>query len=362
MPLLVIAAGGTGGHMFPAQALAEEMLSRGWTVRLATDARGARYAGGFSGAVERQVLKAGSFAQGGLIGKLTTPFRIGAGVLSASAAMRKDKPACVAGFGGYPALPTMAAAVASNTPFLIHEQNGVLGRVNKLFARKATLVALGIKGADVPGGKRVEYVGNPVRGAIREKAGAAFEMRGGGPLNVLVMGGSQGARIMSERIPEAIGALPEDIRARLTITQQARPEDEQAVKNAYEALGINADIRSFIDNVPELMEKAHLVISRAGASSVAEIGAVGRPSILIPYAAAMDDHQTANAAALKSAGAAYVLSETEATAAALAAKIETVLADPEGAHHMAQAAKSQGRPDAAKHLADLVEEIAKTKG
>jgi UDP-N-acetylglucosamine--N-acetylmuramyl-(pentapeptide) pyrophosphoryl-undecaprenol N-acetylglucosamine transferase len=357
-PLLVIAAGGTGGHMFPAQALAEAMLERGWRVRLATDARGARYAGGFPQAVERVVTASGTFAQGGLLQRLAVPGLVAAGAAASLLAMRRDRPACVAGFGGYPALPAMIAARVLKLPRLIHEANGVLGRVNRRFARHVDAVACGIWPTPLPAGTQHVVTGNPVRPAIRALAGAAYIPSVEGPINLLVIGGSQGAGLFARVVPEALGRLPEPVRARLRVAQQVRPEDMARVQDAYRRLGIEAELRGFFEDVPDRIAAAHLVISRAGASSIADVAAIGRPALLIPYAAAMDDHQAANAAALVASGGAFMIREAELTAEGLAGHIAAILADPEGAEAMAVASRNQGRPDAVEDLARLVERLA----
>lgn len=357
-PLLVIAAGGTGGHMFPAQALAEEMLARGWRIKLATDARGARYAGGFPPAVARQVTSAATFAQGGLTGRLTAPFAIGGGALASLLAMRRDRPACVAGFGGYPALPAMLAAQLLKIPRLIHEQNGVLGRVNRVFAARADAVACGVWPTALPAGANAVHVGNPVREAVLAQADATYVPPGEHPVSVLVIGGSQGTGLFARAVPPALALLPTELRARLRIAQQVRPEDMARAQDAYAELGIEAELRGFFEDAPERLAEATLVISRAGAGSIADITAIGRPAILIPFAAATDDHQAANAAGLVSAGGAFMIRETELTPETLARHVEAILSDAEGAEAMAQASRAQGRPDATEQLAELVERLA----
>ncbi|MEM8788221.1 MAG: UDP-N-acetylglucosamine--N-acetylmuramyl-(pentapeptide) pyrophosphoryl-undecaprenol N-acetylglucosamine transferase [Pseudomonadota bacterium] len=356
-PLLVIAAGGTGGHMFPAQALAEEVLQRGWRVKLSTDPRGARYAGGFPQVVERIVLRSGTFARGGLLWKLLTPALIAWGILGALAAMLRDRPACVAGFGGYPALPAMAAAWALRVPRLIHEQNGVLGRVNQVFARRVNAIACGTWPTALPPGLDGENIGNPVRGSIRAAAGGGYELPEAGPLTLLVFGGSQGASVMSD-VPAALGELPDTLRARLNVMHQARDADRQDVAAAYDALGVSAEIHPFFDDMPARMVAAHLVICRAGASSVADLTVIGRPAILIPLAIAKRDEQTANARPLVEAGAAVMMTEPELTPTALAGHIRAMLENPARAQAMAAAARGLGKPHAARALADLVARIA----
>ena len=358
-PLALIAAGGTGGHMFPAQALAELLLAQGWRVKLSTDDRGARYAGGFPEAVERQVVRSATTARGGLSGKLAAPFKIAAGVLAARRAFRRDRPSVVIGFGGYPTIPALSAAHLMGLPRMIHEQNGVMGRVNRLFAARVHRVACGTWPTILPQGITGQHVGNPVRGAVLDHAASPYVAPGEGALNVLVIGGSQGARVLSQVVPAAIAALPADLRARLQVSHQARPEDAHHVTAAYAAAGIAAEVQPFFADVPDRIAAAHLVVSRSGASSLADITVIGRPAILIPFAAATGDHQTANAQALADAGAAHVHPESVLDADSLTRDIRAILTDPAQATAMAQAALTLARPDAARRLYDLVEEITR---
>ncbi|MEQ3644336.1 MAG: undecaprenyldiphospho-muramoylpentapeptide beta-N-acetylglucosaminyltransferase [Paracoccus sp. (in: a-proteobacteria)] len=358
-PLALIAAGGTGGHMFPAQALAELLLAQGWRVKLSTDDRGARYAGGFPEAVERQVVKSATTARGGLSGKLAAPFKIAAGVLAARRAFRRDRPSVVIGFGGYPTIPALSAAHLMGLPRMIHEQNGVMGRVNRMFAARVHRVACGTWPTILPQGISGQHVGNPVRGAVLDRAASPYVAPGEGALNLLVIGGSQGARVLSQVVPAAIAALPADLRACLQVSHQARPEDADQVTAAYAAAGIAAEVQPFFTDVPDRIAAAHLVISRSGASSLADITVIGRPAILIPFAAATGDHQTANAQALADAGAAHVHPESVLDADSLTRDIRAILTDPAQATAMAQAALTLARPDAARRLYDLVEEITR---
>jgi UDP-N-acetylglucosamine--N-acetylmuramyl-(pentapeptide) pyrophosphoryl-undecaprenol N-acetylglucosamine transferase len=356
--LLVIAAGGTGGHMFPAQALAEEMLARGWRVALSTDARGARYAGGFPQAVARRATAAATFAQGSAAERIAAPFAIAAGTAGSLMAMRRDRPAVVAGFGGYPALPAMLAAGVLKIPRLIHEQNGVLGRVNRRFAPKVEVVACGTWPTALPEGARGLHVGNPVRTAVLAQLDAPYLEPGDRPMGLVVIGGSQGAGFFGRIVPEAMKHLDPDLRARIRLSQQVRTEDMDRVRAAYEDLGMAPDLRGFFDDVPERLAEASLVISRAGASSIADIAAIGRPAILVPYPHASDDHQAANARGLVEAGGAFMFREDELTPERLAGTIAAILGDPEGARAMAAASRGAGRPDATEHLAALVERLA----
>jgi UDP-N-acetylglucosamine--N-acetylmuramyl-(pentapeptide) pyrophosphoryl-undecaprenol N-acetylglucosamine transferase len=357
-PLLVMAAGGTGGHMFPAQALAEHMLARGWRVTLSTDARGARYTGGFPEAVAIEQVASATFARGGAAAKLAAPFRIGGGVLAARARFRRDRPAVVVGFGGYPSIPALSAAWLLGVPRLIHEQNGVLGRVNKLFARRVDAIACGTWPTALPEGVSAEHTGNPVRAAVAEKAGAPYIAPGDYPMHLLVIGGSQGARALSDKVPAAVAALPEALRGHVRVSHQARAEDIARVRAFYAEAGIRAEVEPFFHDVPERMSEAQLVISRAGASTVADLSVIGRPSILIPFPHATADHQTANAAGLVQSGGALLLKEPDLDADVLSRHIATILSDPAKANEMAEAARQAGRPDATQRLAAMTEALA----
>lgn len=318
-PLCLIAAGGTGGHMFPAQSLAETLLAQGWRVKLSTDERGARYAGAFPAEVAREVV----------------------------------------GFGGYPTIPAMSAALVLRIPRMIHEQNGIMGRVNMAFARRVDRVACGTWPTRLPPGVQGIHTGNPVRQAVLDRAGAPYVPPGEGGLNLLVIGGSQGARVLSDMVPEAIAGLPDEMRTRLSVSHQARAEDAERVIAAYASAGISAVVRPFFDDVPQRLADCQLVISRAGASSIADITVIGRPAILIPYAAATGDHQTANARALAESGAGVVLPESVLDAESLRRDMRDILSDSARATAMAAAALTLARPDAAQRLADLVTELTR---
>jgi UDP-N-acetylglucosamine--N-acetylmuramyl-(pentapeptide) pyrophosphoryl-undecaprenol N-acetylglucosamine transferase len=356
--LLLMAAGGTGGHMFPAQALAEAMLNRNWRVKLSTDARGARYTKGFPHSTEITQVSSATFARGGIMAKAMVAPRIAAGFLSTTRQMRRDRPDVVVGFGGYPSIPALGAATLLRLPRMIHEQNGVLGRVNQVFATRVARVACGVWPTDLPEGASGEHVGNPVRAAVLERAGAAYIPPGEYPMSILVMGGSQGARVLSVVVPGAIAALPETLRQHLRVSHQARDEDGERVTAFYAEHGIAAEVQPFFHDVPNRMSEAQLVISRAGASSIADLTVIGRPSILIPFAAAAGDHQTANARGLVDAGAAIMIPENALDVDSLSAQIATILNDPEAAAQMAQAALQSGAPDATDRLVALVENLA----
>lgn len=357
-PLIVIAAGGTGGHMFPAQALAEEMLRRGWRVKLSTDPRGARYTGGFPDSVEIEVVNASTFSRGGIKAKLMAPFAIMRGIMAARKSMGRDRPMIVAGFGGYPALPAMAAAGMRKIPRIIHEQNGILGRVNKLFAKRVQAVACGTWPTDLPAGVDGIHTGNPVRGSVLERAGAGYIPPGDWPMNMLVIGGSQGSSIVAQTAADAMAFLPEGMRGNLRVACQAREADADSVAQSFSFVGMDAEIEPFFNDIPDRMAEAQLVISRSGASSVADISVIGRPSILIPYAHATGDHQNANARGLAGADAAIVIQEAALSPEVLGDCIAKILQSDVGASTMAASALSQGKPNAANELADLVEHIS----
>jgi UDP-N-acetylglucosamine--N-acetylmuramyl-(pentapeptide) pyrophosphoryl-undecaprenol N-acetylglucosamine transferase len=359
-PLLLIAAGGTGGHMFPAQALAEAMVRLGWRVKLSTDARGAQYTGGFPHVVRVEQVASATFARGGPLARLAVPFRIAGGALAATFRMLRDRPAVVVGFGGYPSIPALAAATLLRLPRMIHEQNGILGRVNHRFARRVALVACGTWPTTVPEGARAEHTGNPVRRAVLDRAGAGYIPPGDYPMSLVVIGGSQGARILSDVVPAAVAALPEAIRDRLRVAHQARPEDAARVAEAYAAAGIKAEVEPFFTDIPRRLSEAQLVISRAGASSIADISVIGRPAILIPYAAAAADHQSANARGLAEGQAAVVIPESALDAGALSSHIAAILSQPDAAAKMAANALSLSRPDATERLVALVLSLSGT--
>lgn len=357
-PLLVIAAGGTGGHMFPAQALAEVMLERGWRVKLSTDARGARYTGGFPHTVAVEEIASATFARGGPLAKLAAPFRIVSGVFGAWRKMLADRPAAVVGFGGYPTIPALAAAQLLRLPRIIHEQNGVLGKVNKFFSTRVSRVACGTWPTKLPDGVEGVHVGNPVRASVLERANAPYICPGDYPMSILVIGGSQGARVLSDVVPPAIASLPVDMLRNIRVSHQARDEDGQRVAQFYADHDIDADVQPFFRDVPRRMNEAQLVISRSGASSVADISTIGRPSILIPFGAATGDHQSANARGLVDAGAAILIPEKRLEVEALSQQIATVIDNPDGSSKMARAAFSCAMPEAPQTLADMVEELA----
>jgi UDP-N-acetylglucosamine--N-acetylmuramyl-(pentapeptide) pyrophosphoryl-undecaprenol N-acetylglucosamine transferase len=358
--IVVIAAGGTGGHLFPAAAFAEEMFRRGWRVVLMTDARGRRYAEGFP-AERIEDVPAASLSLNPFTA-VPALFKIWRGINEAKRRFDELPPSLVAGFGGYPSFPALMAARARAVPILIHEQNSVLGRVNRAMATSAAIVACGFERLERLPEKaldRKRVVGNPVRLPILAARERPYpEAPAGGRLNLLIIGGSQGARLFGEVIPEAVALLPQALRARLDVVHQVREEQVPAAKKVYQRAKVNAEVAPFFADIGQRLGAAHLVISRAGASSVTELQVAGRPAILVPFAAAADDHQTANAEGLTSVGAADLFTERDFEPAALAACLERRLADPHGLAVRAAAARAAAKPEAARALADLAEDIA----
>jgi len=360
----VLAAGGTGGHMIPAHALGEELVARGHRVSLITDARGAQIPGLF-GQAETHVMPAGRVS-GGPMGWLLAGRNIWAGRTMARRRYRADRPAAVTGFGGYPALPALLAAHSMGIPTLIHEQNAVLGRVNRLVARRVDAIATAYPEVDrlKPAyGAKTRLVGNPVRDEVLALRDQRFQPLGDdGFFRLLVTGGSQGATIMSRVVPEGLSTLPQDFRSRLQVTQQCRAEDLEQVRAAYAGFGISAELATYLPNLPELLASTHLFIGRAGASTIAELTAAGRPAILIPLPSAMDDHQTSNAREMVKAGGARMIPQSEFTPARLAEEMTGFGLDAETLAEAAAHARAVGHPDAARDLADLVERIGGTPG
>jgi UDP-N-acetylglucosamine--N-acetylmuramyl-(pentapeptide) pyrophosphoryl-undecaprenol N-acetylglucosamine transferase len=358
--LVVVAAGGTGGHLFPAQALSEVLKGRGWRVVLATDERGALFADKFP-AEERLALSAATAKAGDPIGMAKAGFAVAQGVMQAKDAFKRLDPAVVVGFGGYPALPALLAALTERRPTVIHEQNAVLGRVNRFLASRATEVACAFPTLEKAGPKvkaRAHVVGNPVRPEIR----ALYEVPYLPPevqLRVLVTGGSQGARLLSELVPEAIAKLPEEMRGRLKVQQQSRAESMESARKIYRNAMVDCEVAPFFRDMAGRLRQAHLVVGRAGASTCCELAVAGRPSILVPLKIAADDHQRFNARQLEEAGGAAVCLEDELTVDAMAGALNALLKDPERLARMAEGARKVAAPDAAEKLADLVEKTAR---
>lgn len=359
-PLVLLAAGGTGGHIFPAEALANELKKRGFRLGLVTDRRGSAFKGTL-GEIKTHKIIAGGIAGKSIPAKILSVFALAIGAVQALFLIKKIKPDCVIGFGGYASVPTMMAAASGGVSSAIHEQNALLGRANRLLAPRVKKIATSfahMRGLPAGNEDKVVLTGMPVRPKIAEMRGTPYpDVEGQGPLNILVLGGSQGATILSEVVPSALERLDRNIRERINVTQQCREEDLAAVGRAYEASNINATLATFISNVPECLAAAHLVIVRSGASTMAEVLAVGRPSIMVPYPHATDDHQTYNAQAVDGAGAGWIMPQQTFNAENLAARLDSLLGLPAVLQKAAASAHEQGQSDAAKLLADVVSEL-----
>ena len=354
---IVIAAGGTGGHFFPAEALAAELLSRGHRVVLMTDARSGGLGSATFAACEKFVLRGAGLAGRGPWRATSAAFALVAGTLQARRALARLNASALVGFGGYPSVaPVLATRLLRQRPrVLLHEQNAVLGRANRLLSRYADALALSFAATEfLPAGVPTCVTGNPVRPGIAAIAGAPYAPPDDA-VRLLVLGGSLGARVFSDIVPAALAGLSEALQARLHVTQQCRAEDLDRVRAAYAATGIAATLAPFFADIPALLAEATLVIGRAGASTVAELAAVGRPSVLVPLPSAIDDHQTANARALADAGGAWLMPQPGFTPAALGSRLEQVLSDAALLRDAAVQAATQGRADAAARLADRVE-------
>ncbi len=355
--IVALAAGGTGGHMFPAQALARELLNRGSKVALITDRRGSGF-GADLPEVRTERINAGALAGGSLVKKLSSVGRLAIGYLQARGSLRRLKADTVVGFGGYASVPTVMAGAHRGLRVVLHEQNAVLGRANRLLAPRADAIASSF--AEVDGLKdedraKVVFTGNPVRPAIADLGEAPFlRPDSESTLRLLVIGGSQGAEVFNTVVPAAVEALPEALRRRLAISQQVRGPAIDKVRGVYEAAGVTANLAGFFEDMPERLSGAQMVIGRAGASTIAELAAAGRPAVLVPYPYAADDHQTANARAFAATGGGWVMPQAELTAGDLSELLARVLADPSALQDAAAAAYGFGRAGAADRLADLV--------
>jgi UDP-N-acetylglucosamine--N-acetylmuramyl-(pentapeptide) pyrophosphoryl-undecaprenol N-acetylglucosamine transferase len=357
-PLVVVAAGGTGGHLFPAEALTVALTRRGITVDLVTDERAARY-GEFPGRATH-IVPSATFAGRGRMSVARTTIKLGRGTLMAVRLFGRLRPAAVIGFGGYPTIPPVLAAALRRIPTVIHEQNGVLGRANRLLGPRVRAIATGFRGlfADSPRlAAKATHTGNPIRPVVVEAAATPFP-GADGAFRVLAFGGSQGARIMSDIVPPAIALVPMAVQARLFVTQQAREEDVERVRAAYARMGVAAEVEPFFRDLPARMAASHIVIARSGASTVAELAAIGRPAILVPLPHALDQDQRANAGMLERAGGAIMMEQARFTPDRVAAEVARLAADPAALAAMAAAARRQGILDAADRLADLVVKVA----
>ncbi len=363
--LIILSSGGTGGHVFPAQALAENLLARGHRLALITDRRGDSYGDSFAG-IETRFIQAAGISGRDPVAKGIALFRLAVGFFQARNLLREMKPDVVVGFGGYPTIPTMLAASRLKIKTVIHEQNAVLGRANRVLAPRASRIATAFKttaflrDADL---ERTVWTGNPVRPeilAIRKKPFPPLDAES--PIQMLVTGGSQGASIFSKVVPAALAALPDALRKRIRITQQCRKEDIEAVRAAYARMETEATLAPFFDDIPRRLGEAHLVICRAGASTTAELTSAGRPAILVPYPHAIDDHQTANAARFCDSGGAWMIPDSDFTPKVLSDRLVSLFSMSSTLELAARCAARAGMPEAAERLANLVLGVVSENG
>lgn len=360
----VVAAGGTGGHLFPAQALAEALIARGWKIVLASDERVAGFAEAFP--AERRIgLSARTFKRGDPVGMALAGIAIARGVMQAQSAFREIQPDVVVGFGGYPSVPALLAGILSGRPTVIHEQNAVMGRANRRLAAHVRTVACAfptLQKAPPKVAERAVVVGNPVRPPIQALYDVPYTPpEPGGPIRLLITGGSQGARLLSELVPEAIRVLPDDIRLRLKVQQQTRADSMEGARRVYRDALVEAEVAPFFRDMASRLRDAHLVIGRSGAGSVCEFAVAGKPAILVPLAIALDDDQGQNARLLADAGGAEIAREHQLTVESLSRALTTLLSNPARLERMAAASRSVARPDAAERLADVVEQTAHSR-
>lgn len=359
-PTALLCAGGTGGHLFPAMALAEELTNRGWTIHLATDERAKTYSGEFP-AASINVVPSATFGDRSVTGLMRTGWRLFSGYLKARRLIGRLKPDVVVGFGGYPTVPPLLAAAHKGCPTIVHEQNAIIGRANSFLASRVNLIATGFELAKQkkPGDAHHIVTGNPLRDVAHEAAKIPFAMpREEDVFRLLVFGGSQGARFFSEVVPAALALLEPERVFRIRLVMQSRPEDSAGAVVAFDELGVSHSVSQFFPDMPEKIARAHLVVCRAGASSVSELALIGRPSVLVPLPGSLDDDQGANAAQLESAGGAILVRQKDLTPERLAEIIRNYMEKPQKLFEMAALAKKASVPDAAKRLADLVEKHA----
>lgn len=357
---IMLAAGGTGGHLFPAFALAEELRRRGYDVDLVTDDRGDRYGTGFPSRTVYQIPSATLAGRDPLtVAKTATTLMLG--VKRAYSLLGRVKPAAIIGFGGYPTFPPLIAAGLRHIPTVVHEQNAVLGRANRMLAKRVSVIATSfpsVRNIEPSLAAKIRFTGNPVRDQVVALAGRAYEkVVPDGRFRLVVFGGSQGARYFSDTVPPALAGLPAADKARLLVVQQAREEDLDRVRQAYTLAGISAEIAPFFKDLPERMAAAHLVIARAGASSIAELTVLGRPSLLVPLPHALDNDQLYNATRLAESGGGWCIEQKNLDSDRLRVDVGSLMTSPDRLEAAAIAAKKQGRPDAVQRLADIVDEL-----
>ena len=361
--VILLSAGGTGGHLFPAESLAAELGRRGWTVDLATDERADKYGRAFP-ARAIHIIASQTIRGRTPMALARTLVALGRGILQSLGLIRRIRPMAVVGFGGYPTFPPLFAANLAGVPTVLHEQNAVMGRANVRLSPRVSRIATSFPEVRMPEAARTKVVmtGNPVRDMVIAAAQIAYQApEPDGEFKLLIFGGSQGARYFSDAVPPAIALLPPELRQRLKLVQQVRPEDLARVEAAYSKSGIAYEIAAFFVDLPERIARSHLVICRSGASTVTELSVIGRPSILVPLPGSLDQDQAANARVLEAAGGGWPYAQADLTPEVLAGRIASAMSDPAGLAAAADAARRCGRPDAVARLADVVESVARNR-
>lgn len=352
---IVLAAGGTGGHLFPAEALAQELLHRGHKVIIVTDKRGNAFKS-LGDRVEIHTVRAATL-KAGIVSKAKAVMDMGIGILQAAAKLKKWKPDVIVGFGGYPSFPGVFAGQKLGIPTILHEQNAVLGKANVWLADKAEQIAVslpGTKGVKKQNEEKLVVTGNPVRADIVATRNAVYQPPASN-MNIFITGGSQAAKVFAEVVPAAVGQLPDDMKKKLKVVHQCREDDIKATEAKYAQAGVNVEIKSFFNDMADRLKGCHLFIGRSGASTVAEIATVGRPAIFVPYPGHADMQQKHNAETVCNSGGGWLMMQDGFTPETLAAQLKEIIADPHKLVIAAAAAKACGQPDAAKNLADVVE-------
>jgi UDP-N-acetylglucosamine--N-acetylmuramyl-(pentapeptide) pyrophosphoryl-undecaprenol N-acetylglucosamine transferase len=359
---ILLAAGGTGGHLFPAEALAHALAARGVPVELVTDERALAYGGSFP-ARAMHCIPSATPRGGSFIAKAQAVARLAYGTAQAAKVFRSLKPRAVIGFGGYPTVPPLLAAAFLKIPTVLHESNAIMGKANRFLAGHVDRIAAGLPNlaAPAPLQGKIVVTGNPVRPAVLDAANIPYPSFDDGAFRLLVTGGSQGARVMADIVPEAIAALPDNIRSRLRLVQQTRAEDIARVEAIYRSAGVAVDIAPFFKDLPLRIAQAHFVISRSGASTVSELAVIGRPALFVPLPHSLDGDQAANAAFIEQAGAAETVRQADFSPAFLTARLAELMESPEALAQRAEAAKRVGVPDAAERLADLILSVAQSR-
>ena len=356
-PLIILTAGGTGGHVYPAEALAEELSKRQYRLMLVTDKRGLNNYHGTLGKIPNCAVLSGAMVGKSKLFKIKSLIKTAIGILQCMYLLLKTRPSCVVGFGGYASFPCSMAAILLGTDLIIHEQNSVMSRTNRFLGKYATAVAASFKKTKfAPAGRKTTLVGMPVRKSIVELYDKKFPQIGkNDTFNILVIGGSQGAKVFSDVVPQAVALLDDKQQKRINMTQQCRADDVEDVKKAYSDTKCKATVSNFFENMPEIYAETHLIISRAGASSVNEIAVAGIPSVLVPLPTAADDHQTSNAAEFKSTRGGIVIAQKDFSPTILASVLNDFMQSPTNLKEMSENAKKIAIPNAAEKLANLIE-------